>query len=552
MNPSHTHVVFFLSKANNNMNIHSAPPLHHTYLDVTPLNTSKCLETIYSLNVTSYRLPFDRKQSSRLRLGVIGPQVPAIIPDALDIMPKRVLPPEERNGNPLIMYNVPIINENTIFMYGVGATQELIKKVKSLEALVDMHIQKVAMIHAEAAKLEYILTNVPDKDSELRVRASLAEADAARIELELKLKNAKEEEAYLQAQRDIEIESIRRNEDLVINRINREDEVSKLRAKEELRVKYELASANEKIKRDTAEAISLVQYERDLALQNANEQAKARTAEAIARAKAQAERANEDVHIRKLKEEAEQSRKKSIAAINAIAMHISSGLLSASQNPKQVLTFVMYIALFMTGIFTAKEFARMFRLLMESTVGKPKLIRETTRRSLLREWVESAIEALSFPFHPQINTYKQLSESFDDVILEDSLKERILSIATSASKVRENKAPHRHILLYGPPGTGKTMVARKLAKSIGLDYALMSGGDVGPLGSDAVTQIHNLFRWAKMSRKGVLLFIDEAECFLSDRKKNCLTENAHNALNALLYNTGSERTDFMMVLATNR
>jgi SpoVK/Ycf46/Vps4 family AAA+-type ATPase len=96
------------------------------------------------------------------------------------------------------------------------------------------------------------------------------------------------------------------------------------------------------------------------------------------------------------------------------------------------------------------------------------------------------------------------------------------------------------------------MVARKMAKSIGMDYALMSGGDVGPLGNDAVTQIHNLFRWARFSNKGVLLFIDEAECFLGDRSNISMSETAHNSLNALLYNTGTERTDFMMILATNR
>ena len=79
----------------------------------------------------------------------------------------------------------------------------------------------------------------------------------------------------------------------------------------------------------------------------------------------------------------------------------------------------------------------------------------------------------------------------------------------------------------------------------------MSGGDVGPLGSDAVTQIHNLFLWASMSRKGVLLFIDEAEAFLASRSKIALSENAHNALNALLYNTGGN-SDVLLVLATNR
>eukprot|EP00804_Cyclotella_cryptica_P003156 CCRYP_013775-RA/>CCRYP_013775-RA protein AED:0.29 eAED:0.29 QI:223/1/1/1/1/1/3/238/277 len=96
------------------------------------------------------------------------------------------------------------------------------------------------------------------------------------------------------------------------------------------------------------------------------------------------------------------------------------------------------------------------------------------------------------------------------------------------------------------------MVAKILANVIGIDYALMSGGDVSPLGSDAVTQIHSLFSWAKMSPKGVILFIDEAECFLGSRDSGLMSNTTHNALNALLYNTGGDRKDFMLVLATNR
>lgn len=50
----------------------------------------------------------------------------------------------------------------------------------------------------------------------------------------------------------------------------------------------------------------------------------------------------------------------------------------------------------------------------------------------------------------------------------------------------------------------------------GLDYAMMTGGDVAPLGSEAVTKIHQIFDWAKKSKRGLLLFIDEADAFLCE------------------------------------
>lgn len=44
-----------------------------------------------------------------------------------------------------------------------------------------------------------------------------------------------------------------------------------------------------------------------------------------------------------------------------------------------------------------------------------------------------------------------------------------------------------------------------------LGYALMRGGDVAPLGSKAVTKMHQLFDWGKNSKSGLLVFIDEAK-----------------------------------------
>ena len=61
------------------------------------------------------------------------------------------------------------------------------------------------------------------------------------------------------------------------------------------------------------------------------------------------------------------------------------------------------------------------------------------------------------------------------------------------------------------------MAAKRLARTAGLDYAIMSGGDVAPLGGKAVQQLHELFDWSERSRRGLLLFIDEADAFLGRR-----------------------------------
>ena len=94
------------------------------------------------------------------------------------------------------------------------------------------------------------------------------------------------------------------------------------------------------------------------------------------------------------------------------------------------------------------------------------------------------------------------------------------------------------MLLHGPPGTGKTLFAKKLARASGLDYAILTGGDVAPLGRDAVTEIHRLFDWAATSRRGLLLFIDEADAFLRSRRE-ATSEDLRNAFNAFLYRMAS-------------
>jgi ATPase family AAA domain-containing protein 3A/B len=156
-----------------------------------------------------------------------------------------------------------------------------------------------------------------------------------------------------------------------------------------------------------------------------------------------------------------------------------------------------------------------------------------------------------------------------DVVLDAKLETRVRSLATATANTRANGAPFRNVMLYGPPGTGKTMLAKRLARHSGLDYALMTGGDVAPLGADAVTRIPRTLRLGVHVAKGAFTVRRRGGCVSGEtngrllrgqepRLNRALVSSTNHpggtrsALNALLYRTGELSRDVVLVIATNR
>lgn len=52
---------------------------------------------------------------------------------------------------------------------------------------------------------------------------------------------------------------------------------------------------------------------------------------------------------------------------------------------------------------------------------------------------------------------------------------------------------------------------------------------------EGVTAMHKVFDWASTSRKGLVLFVDEADAFLRKRSSETISEDMRAALNAFLY-----------------
>ncbi|CAB0033021.1 unnamed protein product [Trichogramma brassicae] len=180
---------------------------------------------------------------------------------------------------------------------------------------------------------------------------------------------------------------------------------------------------------------------------------------------------------------------------------------------------------------------------IESRLGKPSLVRETSRFS--------ALELFKHPIQTVKKLKPKTSDALQGVILAPKIEERLRDVAIATKNTKINRGMYRNILMCGPPGTGKTMFAKRLAQHSGMDYAILTGGDLAPLGRDGVTEIHKVFDWASTSRRGLLLFIDEADAFLRKRSSEHISEELRSMLNAFLHRTGDQSDKFMLVLASN-
>nr|VDD47497.1 unnamed protein product [Brassica oleracea] len=269
---------------------------------------------------------------------------------------------------------------------------------------------------------------------------------------------------------------------------------------------------------------------------------------AEAEGRAHEARLAEDVNRRMLVDRANAEREKWVAAINTTFEHIGGGLRAILTDQNKLIVAVGGATALAAGIYTTREGARVIWSYVDRILGQPSLIRESSRGKY--PWSGSVSRALS-TLRGKGSAIKN-GKGFGDVILHPSLQKRIEHLAKATANTKSHQAPFRNMLFYGPPGTGKTMVARELARKSGLDYALMTGGDVAPLGSQAVTKIHQLFDWGKKSKRGLLLFIDEADAFLCERNKTYMSEAQRSALNALLFRTGDQSKDIVLALATNR
>lgn len=296
------------------------------------------------------------------------------------------------------------------------------------------------------------------------------------------------------------------------------------------------------------EAIRRKTLEYETALRQQADSAKAK---AEAEGRIEQERRNHDLIMQAKRLELRETRKTTLEGIKVATSSVGAGLSSFLSDRQKVSTTVGGLTAAAIGIYSARAAAGVMGGYLAARLGKPSLVRETSRitvTSALREPISTAGKLWQ-----RLAVSRDAERALDGVVLASPTRTRLQRIARATKNARSHNAPFQNVLLTGPPGTGKTLFAKGLAKESGLEYAIFTGGDLAPLGASAVTELHKMFDWASTSKKGLLLFIDEADAFLRSRSSAMgATEDMRNALNAFLYRTGQPTNRFMLMMATNR
>lgn len=137
-----------------------------------------------------------------------------------------------------------------------------------------------------------------------------------------------------------------------------------------------------------------------------------------------------------------------LEGIKLASEQVGKGLQEFLADRERLTSAAVTLSAVALGVYTAKVSTGVAGRYIEARLGKPSLVRDTSRRTLgqvLRNPVPSIRRLFSSA---------QAEDALKGVVLEPGLTERLRRVAVSTANTKANGAPFRNLLLHGPPGTG--------------------------------------------------------------------------------------------------
>ncbi|PAA66771.1 hypothetical protein BOX15_Mlig006034g1 [Macrostomum lignano] len=389
--------------------------------------------------------------------------------------------------------------------------------------------------HSKYAKEAFELTKQQEVTNQLSNQANIKQ-------YELQIEQMKGEQ--IRVQEDERRKTLLEEARMKKAREEYQDQLARQRHQDQLATKARaeedsLRRQEESIQRQEALRRQTVEYEQDLRYKN-----DMKLLEARLRGEAQVERENRDVRLEQVKAKAVEDRATWQESLRTSGDLVAKAYHALFADWTRTVRTVAQVGLLAGSIYGVKYGLGVGFRAAEARIGKPSLVRQTSRLN--------AVDLVKSPVLTARRFVSKPSDALKGIILKPELEARLREVAIATRHTKKNNGYYRNLLMCGPPGTGKTMFVKSLALHSGMDYAIMTGGDVAPMGKEGVTAVHKVFDWASTSRRGVLLFVDEADAFLRKRSQERISEDMRATLNAFLYRTGEQSQKFMLVLASNQ
>lgn len=426
------------------------------YTEIKPVNCSDSLQRLSSLPIVYYKFLYD-SVPDRTLLGVVGPEAQRLFPEAVEVLPStafstgRDVNSATKRSTLSIVTSFPVVDKSVLFMHGIAAIQELLLRYKSIEDQLRKYIEENMILSDEIDRFESFLRQDASssmlnrletmKSQELLEQSRFAAEDAAFLsEQQKNAHQLKEERKLLQYEESLAISRLSVQEEFMhqamLQQINLEKEI--LAKKEYMNEEYHNKLVVERMKNinDIEQQKMLFEKER---------------VSTEMEAKAKVEKMNEEIALRKLQTQSRLETERFIQSIKSISIQLSKFIQDIISHPKQLLIVVCVIVLMISIYFVIRELATMVRQFIQTTIGRPILVRETSYKWWLIPQFSYWVDEI---WSTSLNV-REVEKDFQDIILSADDKRRVTDLATATRNTRKSKAPFRHVLLHGPPGTGK-------------------------------------------------------------------------------------------------
>lgn len=214
-----------------------------------------------------------------------------------------------------------------------------------------------------------------------------------------------------------------------------------------------LRKQEESVQKQEAMRRATIEHEMELREKN-----KMKLLEAELRAKAKVDRENRDLNLEQIRLKAQENRITVLESIKTAGSVIGAGTEALLTDWGKVLTTAGGLSLVALGIYTAKGATGVTARYIEARIGKPSLVNETSRFSLL--------EAFKHPIKTIKKFQSKPLDALQGVVLKPKLEERLRDIAIATKNTKQNQGLYRNILMHGAPGTGKFIMMSSVAVSI--------------------------------------------------------------------------------------